>query len=109
MNTCFEILMDIINSALKILNSKGYHIRDPENPEFFIENVYYDPENDELYCSFKEVNMCKKEYSSKFKSKKVHNKDCFWCGSEMIRSNYGWKVCANCGWKHRVGETKFEK
>lgn len=54
MNTCFEILMDIMNSALKILNSKGYHIRDPENPEFFIENVYYDPENDELYCSFKE-------------------------------------------------------
>jgi len=54
MNTCFEILMDIINSALKILNSKGYHIRDPLNEEFYIESVYYNPEDDELYCKFLE-------------------------------------------------------
>ena len=50
----FNILLEIINCSLEIMNSKGYHIRDPENPEFFIENVYYDPENDELYCTFKE-------------------------------------------------------
>jgi hypothetical protein len=54
MNTCFEILMDIINSALKILNSKGYHIRDPLNEEFYIESVYYNSEDDELYCKFLE-------------------------------------------------------
>ena len=54
MNVSFDILMEIINCSLKIMNSKGYHIRDPENPEFFIENVYYDPENDEIYCNFKE-------------------------------------------------------
>lgn len=53
MSVSFDILMEIINCSLKIMNSKGYHIRDPENPEFFVENVYYDPENDELYCNFK--------------------------------------------------------
>ncbi len=51
-NTCFEILMDIINGALKILNSKGYHLRDPLNYEFYVESVYYNPEDDELYCNF---------------------------------------------------------
>lgn len=54
MNASFDILMEIINYSLKIMNSKGYHIRDPLNPEFYIENVYYDSINDELYCSFKE-------------------------------------------------------
>jgi len=54
MSVSFDILMEIINCSLKIMNSKGYHIRDPENPEYFIENVYYDPVNDEIYCSFKE-------------------------------------------------------
>lgn len=54
MSVSFDILMEIINCFLKIMNSKGYHIRDSENPEFFIESVYYDPETDELYCSFKE-------------------------------------------------------
>ena len=54
MSVSFDILIEIINCSLKIMNSKGYHIRDPENPEYFIENVYYDPVNDEIYCSFKE-------------------------------------------------------
>lgn len=50
----FNILLEIVNYTLKIMNSKGYHIRNPKNPEFFIENVYYDSINDELYCTFKE-------------------------------------------------------
>ena len=54
MNISFNILLEIINYSLKIMNSKGYHIRNPKNPEFFIENVYYDCINDELYCTFKE-------------------------------------------------------
>lgn len=56
-----------------------------------------------------EVNMCKKEHPLKLKSKKVRKKDCFWCGSEMIRSSNGWNVCANCGWRHKAEGTKFEK
>ena len=45
----FKILMEILNSTLKILNSKGYRIRDPLNKEFYINDIYYDNENDELY------------------------------------------------------------
>ncbi len=52
MNTCFEILMDILNNTLKILNSKGFHLRDPLNEDFYVESIYYDPNDDELYCNF---------------------------------------------------------
>ena len=55
MNTAFEILLKMINGALKTLNSKGYHLRDPLNEEFYIESVHYDPEDDEIYCNFIEV------------------------------------------------------
>ena len=54
MDISFNILLEIVNYSLKTMNSKGYHIRDPKNPKFFIENVYYDSINDELYCTFKE-------------------------------------------------------
>jgi|LSQX01.2.fsa_nt_gb hypothetical protein len=40
---------------------------------------------------------------------KETKKDCFWCGGEMIRSSNGWNVCADCGWRHKVEGTKFEK
>jgi hypothetical protein len=50
LSSSFEILIDIINGALEAMNTKGYHIRDPLNPEYYIESVYYDPDNDELYC-----------------------------------------------------------
>ncbi len=52
MTDSFVILMDVINSALKVLNSNGYFLRDSENEKFYIESVYYDPEDDELYCEF---------------------------------------------------------
>jgi len=50
----FKILMEILNSTLQILNSKGYHIRDPLDKGYYIHSIYYDPENDELYFKAKE-------------------------------------------------------
>ena len=45
----FEILMNILNSILEILNKNGWFIRDPLNKDWYISEIYYDSENDELY------------------------------------------------------------
>lgn len=50
----FEILMNILNSILEILNKNGWFIRDPLNKDWYISEIYYDKENDELYFKAKE-------------------------------------------------------
>ena len=50
----FEILMNILNSILEILNKNGWFIRDPLNKDYYINEIYYDSENDELYFNTKE-------------------------------------------------------
>lgn len=52
MDLCFDILLNMINGALTILNSKGFFLRDSNDKDFYLEKVYYDPEDDELYCEF---------------------------------------------------------
>jgi len=80
-----------------LAKTENYHITIPYR-DILIGDIYV-----KIKISMKgEMNMCKKEYPPKLKSKKVHNKDCFWCGSEMIRSSNGWDVCVNCGWKYKA-------
>lgn len=45
----FKILLEILNSIFDILNCNGYNIYDEENPEFYINKVYYDSNMDCLY------------------------------------------------------------
>lgn len=50
----FEVLLSVINAAIKALNDNGYHIRDDINPEYYITSVYYCPHLDEIYFEAKE-------------------------------------------------------
>ncbi len=54
MNRNFKILMKILNNTLDILNSQGYHLRDDNDKDFYIKEIYYNPDDDELYCEYVE-------------------------------------------------------
>lgn len=45
-NKAFETIVKLINSQLSVLSQNGYKIFDAENPEFFIQRVRYDKEDD---------------------------------------------------------------
>lgn len=50
MNVQFNMLLNIVNSILKIFNKEKYYLKDPLNPEFYVKKIYYCPVDDELYC-----------------------------------------------------------
>ncbi|MCD2345777.1 MULTISPECIES: hypothetical protein [Clostridium] len=47
-NKAFETIIDLINNQLSVLGQNGYKIFDAENPEFFIQRVRYDSEDDTI-------------------------------------------------------------
>ena len=54
MNKTFNVLLENINSQLTILSTNGYKIYDEENPEFYIKEVYYNEEDDQIYFGCEE-------------------------------------------------------
>lgn len=56
MDKNLKIILDIINSNLKVLNNYGYEIWDKENKEFYINEIKYSAEDDKLYFKCKEDN-----------------------------------------------------
>lgn len=58
MDKAFKILLDQINSNIKILNENGFRLHDYENPEFYIDKVNYEKEEDRLYFDCKEEQEC---------------------------------------------------
>lgn len=44
----FETIIELINNQLSVLGQNGYKIFDSENPEFFIEKIRYDREDDTI-------------------------------------------------------------
>ncbi|OAA90805.1 hypothetical protein [Clostridium coskatii] len=53
-NRPFTALVATINSQIQMLNVAGYKLYDVENPEYYIEKVAYDPQDDELKFTCKE-------------------------------------------------------
>lgn len=47
-NKCFETLLEGINNQLSILAKNGYKIYDAENPDYFISEIEYCKEDDQL-------------------------------------------------------------
>lgn len=54
MNKALTVLIDSINAQLAILNDNDCKIYDEENLEYYLSEVYYNSEDDELKCRFKE-------------------------------------------------------
>lgn len=54
MNKALTVLIDSINAQIAVLNASDCKIYDEENFEFYIESVYYNQEDDRLYCRIKE-------------------------------------------------------
>lgn len=53
-NKPFKALIATINNQIKMLNNMGYKLYDVENPEYYIEKIAYDPQDDELKFTCKE-------------------------------------------------------
>jgi len=53
-NRPFKALVATINNQIQMLNDTGYKLYDAENPEYYIEKVTYDPQDDELKFTCKE-------------------------------------------------------
>lgn len=53
-NKPFTALVATINSQIQMLNDMGYKLYDVENPEYYIEKIAYDPQDDELKFTCKE-------------------------------------------------------
>ncbi|KOC33876.1 hypothetical protein [Clostridium botulinum] len=54
MNKALTVLIDSINAQLAVLNANDCKIYDEENPEYYLNEVYYNSEDDALKCRFKE-------------------------------------------------------
>ncbi|KGN00337.1 hypothetical protein IRP63_05250 [Clostridium botulinum] len=54
MNKALTVLIDSINAQLAVLNANDFKIYDEENSEYYLSEVYYNSEDDELKCRFKE-------------------------------------------------------
>lgn len=54
MNRALEVLISTINAEINILNANDFKIYDGENPGFYLKKVYYNSEDDNIYCEFKE-------------------------------------------------------
>lgn len=52
------ILLDVINSAIDTLNKNGYRVFDNDivNEDFYLSNIEYDSERDELVFNCKSIN-----------------------------------------------------
>lgn len=44
----FKMLLQIINAVLSIMNENGYKIYDADNPDYFIQRVYYCKDDDRI-------------------------------------------------------------
>lgn len=47
-NKAFEALIDLMNSQLSVLAQNGFKIFDAENPEYFLQKIRYDSEDDTI-------------------------------------------------------------
>lgn len=52
MPKALEILINSINSQISEFNKENFKIYDSENPEFYLNAVYYDKELDKLFMNF---------------------------------------------------------
>lgn len=50
----FETTIELLQETVRILNSKGYKLYDIENPEFYITEVQYNPDEDKIFVNFEE-------------------------------------------------------
>lgn len=48
MANAFKAMLESINAQISTLNSGGFKIYDVENPEYFISNLRYDKDSDEI-------------------------------------------------------------
>lgn len=53
--TRYMVLMDTINKALEELKALGANVYDDENPEWAVEALVYNPDEDEIFAKFREV------------------------------------------------------
>lgn len=49
----FDVLMIILNNIIRSLNEYGFEIKDEENPDYFISEIYYDEKSDSLFFKCK--------------------------------------------------------
>ena len=49
MENNMQVLLDNINTALRLLHEQHIDVKDSENDDFRISNVKYDKEKDEVY------------------------------------------------------------
>lgn len=54
MDRNFQILLGLINSYFKALSDAGFKIYDADNPEYFISDITYERESDQLIAHFEE-------------------------------------------------------